>query len=194
MKLTETHQLEFTTLLFDVLFSLVLFFGIDSFLEIKIASHFIFYIAANIVLIHWWLIYKSAYDMFGTEITNSVTYIIIGIIELIFLDYFIMSAAAFHYTAAVVYLLALFAIDFIWAVVWRYAGQWQTKDEAKIRRMEGELDSAIRLNAIMAVLLLGMTLTAMSISFSLFFAVFIGIYTLFIFSTFKKKIIDLKIF
>lgn len=194
MKLTQTQQLEFTTLLFDALFGLILFFGIDAFLEVKDFSHFIFYLSANIILIHWWLIFKSAYDIFGNEVINSATHIVFGIIEIILIDYLILFSTTFQYIAATQYLLALFAVDFIWAVIWRYVGHWQTKDTQRIKAMECELDNNLRANALMIVLFSLLLYFSSFLSSNVYLAAFIAIYLAHIVFTFKKHIIDIRIF
>lgn len=194
MKLTPTQQLDFTTLLFDALFGLILFFGIDAFLEVKDSSHFIFYLLGNIILIHWWLIFKSAYDIFGNEIINSAIYIIFGIIEIILLDYMVLFSTTFQYVATTGYLLALFVVDCIWIIIWRYVGHWETKDAKKIKTMELELDNNLRVNALMLVFLSLLLYFSRFLTPNTFLVVLIVVYLAYISLTFKKHIIDIRIF
>ncbi|HRY91580.1 MAG TPA: hypothetical protein P5229_04545 [Candidatus Gracilibacteria bacterium] len=65
------QQIEFASVFFDTLFGLVLYFSLDSFLDITDPVHFIFYIFSAIILVHWWLIFKSCDDMFDKEVTDS---------------------------------------------------------------------------------------------------------------------------
>ncbi len=77
------QQFSFSSLLFDTLFGLIVFFGLDSFLEIKEPIAFAFYIFSNIILIHWWLLFKSVDDTFGKEVENSVTDLLFGLVYVI---------------------------------------------------------------------------------------------------------------
>jgi len=78
MKIIE--QIGFSSVLFDTLFGLILFFSLDSFLVIKGAASFIFYLFSTIIIIHWWLVFKSADDAFEEEVTDSAVDLIFGII------------------------------------------------------------------------------------------------------------------
>ncbi|MEI8253484.1 MAG: hypothetical protein WCG25_07260 [bacterium] len=71
MNVTKGQQIEFSSVLFDTLFGLILFFSIDSFLEIHNPLHFVLYLFTLIILIHRRLIFKSCDDAFDKEVTDS---------------------------------------------------------------------------------------------------------------------------
>jgi hypothetical protein len=188
------QQKEFSSILFDTLFGLILFFGLDSFLDIRGALPFVFYLFSTIILIHWWLIFKSADDAFDEEVTDSAVDLAFGIVYVVLIEYIVLNAKLFSMMAATGYLLILLSVDLIWALAWRYIGKWSTKDKEKIKRMEKELDHNIRINlAIIAAFSL-LIILAQFLSPVLFVIIFIVLYIAYIIATFKTKIIDLKIF
>ena len=71
MRIKKGQQIEFSSVLFDTLFGLVLFFSIDSFLDIKDPLHFVFYLFSIIILVHRRLFFKAADDAFDEEVTDS---------------------------------------------------------------------------------------------------------------------------
>ena len=188
------EQIAFSSLLFDSLFGLVLFFSMDSFLDIKDPAHFIFYLFSTIILVHWWLIFKSVDDIHGKEVNNSLIDLVLGIGYVIFLEYVVLYAKEFDYLMATKFLLAVFLLDLIWALLWRYVGKWYARNKTHIGEMESELDIDIRLSLLMVVLLgvtlwLGQYLNAWQ-----FVVVFVVEYLFYMFLTFKYQIIDIDLF
>lgn len=195
MRIRETEQIEFSNLLFDALFGLVLFFGIDSFLEINQPLYFIFYLFSIIIVIHWWLEFKAADDAFEKEVTNSALDLIVGIVEIVLIEYIVLMARSYNHIAATIFLISLLVVDIIWTVVWRYIGKWRTTEPGLIKSMEQELDNNLKADLITLVLLiLFMLFVAPYISFAGFVVGFILIYLFFIIQTFRLKIIDIKFF
>ena len=194
MRLKEASQIEFSALLFDTLFGLVLFFNIDLFLEIRNAWHFIFYLVSFFILVHWWLIFRSADDAFQEEVTDSGADLILGIIYLIFIDYIILLSRNFQYKDATTFLIALFAIDLVWGLIWRYVGKWHSEDAEKIKLMEKELDHTIRIDLIALALFIPLTLITPIITPPVFVLLYILFYLVYVILTFRTKIIDIKIF
>jgi hypothetical protein len=192
MKIFE--QIGFSSVLFDTLFGLILFFSLDSFLEIKGIFPFVFYLFSTVIIIHWWLVFKSADDAFGEEVTDSAVDLVFGIIYVILIEYIILNAKLFAVTAATSFLIALLAVDLVWALLWRYIGQWDTIDKEKIKRMEKELDHNIRIDSIAIVIFVFLTAIAQFLSPALYIIGFIAFYLFYIIITFQKKIIDLRIF
>lgn len=196
MSLQKTSQIEFSSVLFDTLFGLILFFGLDSVLDIKDFSHFAFYIFNTIILIHWWLIFKSADDAFETECENSLTDLLVGLVELFLMNFMILFSKSFDYQNALYFLIALLSLDLIWALLWKYTGEWKTKDAYKILTMDVELTGNIRANIIILVLSLLVLLLILG-GYLLpyqFVIAYILIYAAYIYLTFKYRIIDIKIF
>ncbi len=190
----DVNQIEFSSLLFDTLFGLILFFNIDLFLDIDDRVHFVFYLFSCVVLVHWWLTFKSADDAFGDEVTDSAADLVFGIIYLIFIDYFILLARKPDYVKATWFLVALLAIDLLWALVWRFVGRWQTRKKEKIVAMERVLGHQILIDVSTIILFCFLLLTAGSLAPVWFVAWFIAVYSIYLVFTFKAKIIDIRIF
>jgi hypothetical protein len=188
------NQIDFSVVLFDTLFGLILFFSIDSLLDIKEPLKFIFYVFTMIVLIHWWLIFKSADDCFGEEVTQSAADLTFGIIYLILIDYVVVLSKTFDYSKATLFLITLFFVDLIWAFIWLYVGEWKTKDKNNIKAMERELSNNIKIDSIIIVLFLALILLSTALSPLQFVISFIIMYSLYIIMTFYYKIIDIRIF
>lgn len=190
----KTQQIDFSSVLFDTLFGLVLFFSVDSFLEINDPLNFIFYLFSIVIIIHWWLIFKSTDDMFEKEVTDSGLDVVIGIIELIIIEYIVLTSRSFDYIQAGWFLAALFSIDLIWTIIWRYVGKWKTTDLEKIKSMENELNNNLKilvsgLAAFLILLFFAHLLLPIN-----FVCGFIVLYLAYIILTFKYKIIDINIF
>lgn len=188
------EQKGFSSVLFDTLFGLVLFFSVDSFLDITNAPHFLLYFFSTIILIHWWLAFKSADDAFKEEVSDSAVDLIFGIVYIILIEYIILMSRGFDYIHATGFLLALLSIDLCWALAWLYIGSWRTKDKEKIKRMETELKNLIITNVIAFSLYGILMLFGNSIHPTTYILFFIIFYLFYIFLQFKNKVIDLHIF
>jgi hypothetical protein len=188
------QQIGFSTILFDSLFGLILFFCLDSFLEIKGVFPFVFYLFSIIILVHWWLVFKSADDAFEEEVTDSAVDLVFGIIYIILIEYIILNAKTFAITSATWFLIALLAVDFLWALIWRYVGEWHTKNKEKVKSMEKELDHNIVVDLVMIALFALLALSSAYLSPAPYIISFIVLYIVYIIITFKTKIIDLRIF
>lgn len=194
MKLKDLAQLEFSNVFFDTLFGLILFFGLDSFLDIKGTAPFIFYILATIIVVHWWLLFKSADDAFNEEVNDSAVDLVFGIVDIILIDHIILLAKTENYIGATGYLIALLSFDLIWALAWRYLGKWQTKDTEKIRLMEHELNRTIIIDIIGIVLFSGLLYFAADLPALAYVLYAVAFYLIYILLSFKSKVINLKIF
>ncbi|MHB8904118.1 MAG: hypothetical protein ACYC40_03390 [Patescibacteria group bacterium] len=192
MKIVQ--QIDFSSVLFDSLFGLILFFCLDSFLEIQGTIPFIFYIFSIVILVHWWLNFKSCDDAFGEEVTNSVVDLVFGIIYVILIEYIIINTKLFAVTTATWFLISLLAMDLLWALIWLYVGKWNTIDQEKIKRMERELNHTILVDSAAIAIFIFLMMMAQFLSPLLYVASFIVLYILYIVATFKTKIIDLRIF
>lgn len=190
----KLQQIDFSSVLFDTLFGLILFFAMDSFLDIHQPAYFLFYLWAMIITIHWWLMFKSADDAFNTEVTDSAVDLLVGIIEVVLIEYIILSAATFNLAAAVAFVVAVFAVDLLWALAWRYVGKWETVDHDRIHTMEQELQSTILVDTLGLVgfAILWSILPLLSVSW--FVGLFIAFYAVLMVMSFRRRIIDLHIF
>jgi len=194
MKTAIGQQIEFSSVLFDTLFGLILFFSIDSFLDIKDPLHFIFYLFSLIVLIHRRLIFKSCDDAFDKEVTDSGLDIIIGIIELILIEYVVLMARGFDTVSTAYFLLALLGVDLIWTIIWLYVGKRRHEDKERIKSMERELQNNLKLVIAGIIMFTILIAFAQFLSPLLFIIGFIVLYSVFIVLSFRNKIVDIKIF
>lgn len=195
MEQKDTMQkIEFSPLFFDTLFGLVIFFSLDSFFDIKDISHFIFYLFSTIIVVHWWLMFKSSDDSFGEEVTDSAADLVFGIIYVILLEYVVLFAKDFNYQMSTYYLFALLVLDLIWVTAWKYIGDWHTRDKKKISSMQKELDSNIRVTLFSIVLFIIFIIFGINKAPVISVTWFILSYLTFIFLTFKYKIINIRIF
>ncbi len=188
------QQIDFSSVLFDTLFGLILFFAFDSFLKINLPAHFLFYLWTMIITIHWWLMFKSADDAFNTEVTDSAVDLVVGIIEVVLIEYIILSAATFNLTAAIGFTVALFVVDLLWALAWRYAGKWETADQDRIYTMEKELQSTMLVDGLGVVGFAVLWSIMPLLMVSWFVGLFIAFYAVLIVMSFRRRIIDLHIF
>ncbi len=188
------QQIEFSTVLFDTLFGLILFFCLDSFLDIKGVLPFVFYLFSIIVLVHWWLIFKSADDAFSDEVTDSAVDLLFGIVYIVLIEYIILNAKLFATMTATWFLISLLILDLAWALVWRYVGKWHTTKKEKIKSMEKELDQNILVDSALIAIFIFLAIMAQFLSPAAYVIGFIIFYLLYIVVTFKTKIIDLRIF
>lgn len=190
----KIQQIEFSSVLFDTLFGLVLFFSMDSFLDIKNPFHFAFYLFSLIIVIHWWLIFKASDDAYGEEVTDSGLDLIIGIIELILVEYIVLAARSFDYFSAGWYVVALIFTDLLWTLIWLYVGKWKTKNLQQIKTMEIELNNNLTTTSIGLITFVILMLFSQFIPATIYIAGFMIFYLIFILCSFRFKIIDIKIF
>jgi len=190
----QEEQIEFSTIFFDTLFGLVLFFGIDSLLDIKDSLQMFFYLFSSIIIIHWWMIFRAADDCFQEEVTSSFTDLIIGILEIVCLDYIILLAKVGDYFNSIKFLFFLIAIDLFWGLIWKYVGQWRTKNKANIITMERELTNIIRNNLFLFSTLFITLFCYKYLSDIQFVAAVFALYATYVYVSFRTKILDIKLF
>lgn len=181
------------SILYDILFGLVLFFSLDSFLEIRDPAHFVFYLFTTVVLVHWWLMFKSAADIFVKGLRESAVHIVANIASILLLELMILHAQEFEAAQAVWYLVAVLLLDMLWAWMVLAAGRWHGADAWHVRLMKAELRHIIRIDASTAALLgvLAVCVPILTPSWTVGF--FVAIYGLFIALSFRYKIIDFDV-
>lgn len=192
---TEAGQHEFASVLYDTLFGLVLFFSLDSFLDVTDPAHFLFYLFATAVLVHWWLMFKASEDLFGNEFRTTALHLVLNLSIILLLEFFILNARSFHYLAAGLFMLAVFGVDLLWAALALRVHRFKAKGKA-LAGMKKELHYILWTDAV-TVALFG-ALTAAAFVFALpplvYVLGFVAVYLLFIQMSFKFHIIDLKVF
>ncbi len=123
MRIIRNEQIAFSNILFDSLFGLVLFFSIDSILDIENPASLFFYLFTIIILAHWWLMFKSCDDAYNEEVTDSALDLIIGVIQVIFIEFIVLASRSSDYLLAIKFLIALLLVDLLWAIIWLYVGK-----------------------------------------------------------------------
>jgi hypothetical protein len=194
MRIKELNQIEFSSVLFDTLFGLVLFFSLDSFLEIKNPVHFILYLFSAVIVIHWWLIFKSADDAFESEVTDSIVDTVFGIVYIIFIEFIVLHAREFDFRGVLVWTILLLFIDLVWTCIWKYVGEWKTTNKTKIKIMERELSNNLKIDIIVLPLLLLLLVFPPILSTTAFITLYMVIYMLYIWLSLRFDIIDIRIF
>ena len=194
MRIIRNEQIAFSSILFDSLFGLVLYFSIDSILEIKNGTFLFFYLFSIIILVHWWLMFKSCDDAYNEEVTDSALDLIIGIVQVIFIEFIVLASRASDYLLAARFILALLFIDLLWATIWLYVGKWRTKDDSKIQSMEKELKNNIKIDLIALVAFVVFMLIFQTLIPLAFIIIFVLLYIAYIILSFVYKIIDIDFF
>ncbi len=187
------HQFEFPSILYDTLFGLIIYFSLDSFLDLQGKLHLFFYLFALVLVIHWWLMFKSATDAFGEETSDSAFNLVINIVYLIIIDYIVLLSGKFDYYQAGVFLAVLLLVDLLWASVWRFAKAWDSKERGKIKRMKQELSNIISTDLLLLLPLGVLLLLGGGFAPGLFIGLLAGLYFVYIAFSFHYQIIDLKI-
>ncbi len=194
LKLRVENQIAFSSLLFDTLFGLILYFSIDSFLELDSIYHLIFYVFTLVIVVHWWLMFKAESDVYDEEVSHSVVDLSFGLIFLVLLAYLELLSQVFDYRTSLQVMLCMIGVDLLWTTVWRFVGEWKTKNKEKIKLMEYMLNQNLFASSMCALGYLGLWVVLPHISEFWFLAAYVSIYIIYMFETFRRKIIDIDFF
>lgn len=188
------HQTEFSPLLFDVLFGLLLFQSIGWFFALKDAVHFCFFALSLIVIIHWWMKYKSEEEVYGLDVNNSSLDLLFGVVEIVLLEAAVMAATQADYVSATFFFALPLVTEAVWALLWRIFGSWRRSSKPKVQFMERLLERTLLLDLSFAAIIGGLLTSSVSLTAGQFVGVFAGIYALYVILTFVFEIVGLKIF
>jgi len=194
MSLKFLNQLEFSSLLFDTIFGLILFYSFDSLLGINNIAIMVFYLFSMLVLIHWWLIFKSTDDSFSEEVTDSAADIVFGIVYAVVLYYLVQNSRGLDFRIATAFMIGLFVLDLVWSAIWRYVGTWRTTDKERIKSMESILSKSLLLDTLLAASYTVLFVVQRNVPDIAFIAAYIGLYIGYIILTFKTKALNIDIF
>ncbi len=194
MEGARENQFNFSSLLFDTLIGLVLFFGLEEFVHINNLVHLLLYFFITLIAVHWWLVFKSVDDCYDEEADNSATYILFGIFEVFIINYMFGSGKSYDYTFVTLFTIVLLLTNLGWAALWRYVGRWKTADTKRIAYMEAELDQTIKSDIYALVLFSTLLLFVPTLPAGFVVVLFVMYYCFYIFLTFKHKIVDIKLF
>lgn len=188
------HQTEFSPLLFDVLFGLLLFQSIGWFFALKDAVHFCFFALSLVVIIHWWMKYKSEEEVYGLDVNNSSLDLLFGVIEIVLLEAAMLAATQADYVSAAFFIAMPLVTEAVWALLWRIFGSWSRSSKPKVKFMERLLERTLFLDLSFAALIGGLLMSSVSLTAGQFVAIFAAIYAVYIVLTFVFEIVGLKIF
>jgi hypothetical protein len=188
------HQTEFSPLLFDVLFGLLLFQSISWFFSLKDAVHFSFFALSLLIVIHWWLKYKSEEEVYGLDANNSTLDLLFGVAEVIMLEAAMLAATQADYLTAVFFFTLPLVTEAVWALLWRLFGTWRRSSKQKVAFMERLLERTMLLDLSFAAIIGGVLTAGISVTAGQFVAIFAAIYFLYIALTFFFEMVGLKIF
>lgn len=190
----QGHPVEFSPVLFDVLFGLLIFLGVGAFASLKDGTHLAFYLASLVVVLHWWLKYKAADAAYGHDVSNSTTDLLFGLTEIVLLQMAMLAAAQADYVTAIVFFALPLIVESVWALLWRFFGTWPRSSRQRVRYLEQELDYTIFLNLGAATLLGGLIAFAPALMPADLVLCFIWAYALYVILTQRLEIIDVKLF
>ncbi len=143
--LSERHT-EFSPILFDVLFGLLIFLGIASFFSLNGSQEFAFLALSLAIVVHWWLKDKSADDTYGHEVGNSALDLLFGLLEIVLLQCALLSAGQGQFVQAAFYFTLPLLTESVWALLWRFLGNWRRTTRERVRFMEQQLETTVFLN------------------------------------------------
>ena len=189
----HAEQFQFASLLYDSLFGLVIYFSLEKFLEIKDPIHLIFYLFSTIVIIHWWLLFKSADEMFGQITRKSALNLVLNILYIILIQYYVLMSAKFSYNDALIFIFILFIIDLTWALIWSKFLPRRANGLSNLPKMLVEIFNIIKSDLVAIFGLLFLIIFNKFIIAPIYVFIFISIYTIYIVMTFKYEIIDLDV-
>lgn len=104
-------------------------------------------------MIHWWVIFRSADDLYQKEVNNSLADLGFGIIYIGLLEFVTLYSREFEYVTVMWFVFGFFLVDFFWALLWRFVGRWKNKE--KVRLMEAELNISLKIDILMVLLMFG---------------------------------------
>lgn len=188
----ERHT-EFSPLLFDVLFGLLIFLGVDALFDIKGPQSFLFVTASIAIVLHWWLKYKAADETFGLEVGNSTVDLIFGLIEIVLLQAAIMAAGRGEVLQAVFYFSLPLLTEAVWALIWRFCGSWRRTSRERVKYMEQQLETTLFLNLGAAAAIGALITHAQALSVAEFIGVFAAIYAIYALLSSYWELIDMKL-
>ncbi|MFA5854418.1 MAG: hypothetical protein WC866_05040 [Patescibacteria group bacterium] len=190
--IAERHT-EFSPLLFDVLFGLLVFLGVDALFGLKGPQAFLFVTTSIAIIVHWWLKYKSADETYGLEVGNSTLDLIFGLIEVVLLQCAIMAASRGQVVQAVFYFALPLLTEAVWALLWRFCGTWRRATRDRVQFMEQQLETTLFLNLSMAASIGALISNASQLSTAEFIGVFAILYAIYALLSSYWELVDVKL-
>ncbi len=188
----ERHT-EFSPMIFDVLFGLLVFLGVEGLYLLRGSSAIAFSVASIAIVLHWWLKYKAADETYGLEVANSAMDLLFGVIEIILLQSALLAASGGDLLAAVFYFSLPLLTEAVWALIWRCCGRWSRTSRERVKFMEQQLEATIFLNLGTAGAIGALIVNAALLRTSAFIGIFAALYALYVACTIRWELVDLKL-
>ncbi|WKZ28715.1 MAG: hypothetical protein QY323_04235 [Patescibacteria group bacterium] len=190
--IAERHT-EFSPLLFDVLFGLLVFLGIDALFDLKGPQAFLFVVTSIAIIVHWWLKYKTADETYGLDVGNSTLDLLFGLIEIVLLQLAIIAASRGAVIHAVFYFSLPLLTESVWALLWRFCGSWRRSTKDRVKFMEQQLETTLFLNLGTAAAIGALLSNAALLSTAEFIGVFAVLYALYALLSSYWELVDVKL-
>ena len=190
--MAERHT-EFSPILFDVLFGLLVFLGIDALFGLRGPQAFLFVTTSIAIIVHWWLKYKSADETYGLDAANSTLDLVFGLIEVILLQCAIMAASRGQVVQAAFYFSLPLLTEAVWALLWRFCGTWRRATRDRLQFMEQQLETTVFLNLGAAASIGALISNASQLSTAEFIGVFAALYALYALLSSYWELVDVKL-
>jgi hypothetical protein len=189
----HARHTEFSPVLFDVLFGLLIFIGISAFAYLRDSAHFVYTLTAVFVILHWWLKRKAADETYGVEAGSSTTDLLFGIGEIVLLHLALLSAARGDYAMSMAFFAMPLVLEAVRALIWRIFGSWGLATPKRVRYIEQQLGYVIFLNLGTALLLAALSALAPGLLAADLILCFVIAYAGYAVLTHRLDIIDVKL-
>lgn len=185
---------EFGSLLHDTLYGLVIFFGLGAFIGIGDAVHLAFYVTALVIVVHWWLMFKTAEHSFSPGVRDTAVHVVVNIGYIGLLEIMVVYAQLYDYLSATAALLAVIMLDLVWVWAVEHARRWERGDRRGVAVMRRVMRDIMRTDIAVGIpLALLMTLSGV-IGTGAYVTLFIFVYAVYVVLTFRYRIVDMRFF
>lgn len=181
----------FVPLVYDILFSLMMFFGLEAVLRVGSATQLLLYVAMYAVILHWWLMFKTAEHRIDPGVRDAAHHVVLNIAYILILQIALLLAGVFEYVGAAAAVLALVAVDLLWTWnVRQHAAYGPRKKGAK--EMRAMFDAIVRSDMVFGLPLTVLVLLGAVLTPAAFVWLFVFLVVSFIVITYRYGIMDLR--
>lgn len=189
----EERHTDFSPLLFDILFGLLIFLGVNALFGLRGPQAFLLVATSIAIVVHWWLKYKSADETFGLEVGNSFVDLLFGLIEVFLLQCAIMAASRGDIVQAAFYFSLPLLTEAVWALLWKFCGKWGRTTRDRVAFMEQQLETTIFLNLATAASIGALLSNASLLSTAEFIGAFAVLYAVYALLSSYWELVDVKL-
>lgn len=151
---------EFSPVLFDTLFGLLVFLAILPLTQVKDGTQLAFSLVSIAVVAHAWLKRKAAEAAYGSDVGDSTLRLLFGIAEVALLQLAMLAVAQAEYVPALAYVALALLVESMQALVWRLFGSWRRSSQQRVRFIEQQLGDTVFLGLGAAAFLGGLAALA----------------------------------